>query len=119
MLARHARLIHHLHRLVPSATAQTDAELLDRYARLHDEAAFTALVRRHGSMVLGVCRRVLVEFHTAEDVFQATFFALARQANSIRRPEALAAWLHGTARRIAWKARAAARRRPAEPLAGA
>ena len=119
MLTRHARLMHHLHRLVPAAATQTDAELLDLYVRLRDEAAFAALVRRHGSMVLCACRRVLADFHTAEDAFQATFLALARQAGSIRRPEALTAWLHGTAQRIAWKVRTTARRCPAEMPAGA
>jgi RNA polymerase sigma factor (sigma-70 family) len=67
-------------------------------------------------MVLGLCRRAAGDVHTAQDAFQATFLALARQAAAIRRPGAVAAWLHGTARRIALKARAAAGRHRALDL---
>src|SRR5581483_191200 len=87
-----------------------DADLLARYLGRRDDAAFAALVRRHGPMVLNECRRLLGDAHGAEDVFQATFLVLARRAGAIRRPAALAAWLYGTARRIAWKARARAAR---------
>jgi hypothetical protein len=57
-----------------------DSELLGRFARHHDEAAFATLVRRHGPMVLRLCQRLLRHSHDAEDVFQATFFVLARKA---------------------------------------
>src|SRR5919201_1718011 len=87
-----------------------DGELVRRFVAHHDEDAFTALVRRHGAMVLGVCRRVLRNEADAEDVFQATFLLLARKAASIRKPESVGCWLHGVACRLANKARAAARR---------
>jgi RNA polymerase sigma factor (sigma-70 family) len=106
-----ATLFHHLRRL--TSPSLPDAELLARWARQRDEDAFTALVARHGPMVLGVCRRVLGDAHAAEDVMQAAFLVLARRAASLRQPGALAGWLHGVAVRLACKARQAIRRRSA------
>jgi RNA polymerase sigma factor (sigma-70 family) len=91
----------------------TDLELLTRYAQRRDEAAFTALVRRHGGLVLGAARRQLADLHQAEDVFQATFLALARSAGRLGRPTSLANWLYTVARRQARKARIHAARRSA------
>lgn len=98
----------------------SDAQLLERFVRRRDEAAFTVLVRRHGPLVLGVCRRVLRDGHLAQDCFQITFLLLARKAASLSRPEALASWLYGVAARTARKARGqAARRRCQEARAAA
>src|SRR5947209_11338227 len=98
-----------LRRLVASVgAAATDRDLLQRYLERRDEAAFAALVGRHGPMVLGVCQAVLRHRQDAEDAFQATFLVLARKAGSIRRGDRLASWLHGVAYRVARKARAAA-----------
>ena len=85
-----------------------DAELLLRFTAERDEgaeAAFAALVRRHGPMVFRVCRQIVGNRHTAEDAFQATFLILARRAGSIRGPELLGHWLHGVAFRTAREAR--------------
>jgi RNA polymerase sigma factor (sigma-70 family) len=84
---------------------QSDAHLLRRFADYREEAAFAALVRRHGRLVWGVCWHVLRHEQDAEDAFQATFLVLARKADSIRKGEALASFLHGTAYRVALRAR--------------
>src|SRR5262249_6514956 len=95
---------------VSGAGEPADRPLLERFVAGHDEAAFAALVRRHGPMVLGVCRRLLSDAHDAEDVFQATFMVLAIKAGSVGRPELLGPWLHGVAARIAARSRRAAQR---------
>ena len=102
-------LVRHLRELAVGEGVQhrTDRQLLDDFAARRDEGAFTALVSRHGPMVLRVCRRVLRHEQDAEDAFQATFLVLARRAGSVRKPAALASWLHGVAFRVARKARAA------------
>src|SRR5919201_1282174 len=90
------RQLEHLTRL-GAAEALPDEALLRRFAEARDEAAFEVLVRRHGPLVLGVCRRVLRDAHAAEDVFQATFLVLARKAASIRKQESIGSWLYGVA----------------------
>jgi RNA polymerase sigma factor (sigma-70 family) len=99
-------VLRHIRGLVTAKTNDglSDGQLLQRYTAEHDEAAFGELVRRHGPLVLGVCRRVLHNHHDAEDAFQATFLVLARRAASIS-PEAVGCWLHRVAYHAALKAR--------------
>src|SRR5262249_35574111 len=89
----------------------TDQELLDALVTRRDEAAFETLLRRHGPMVLAVCRRVLRHAQDAEDAFQATFLGLLRKATSVRKREVLGSWLYGVAYRTALKARGMRARR--------
>src|SRR5579871_6795095 len=93
--ARSNRLVRQLRATLGTAVTLTEAELWERYVRDRDEAAFEMLVRRHGPMVLGVCRRILRNQQDAEDAFQATFLVFVRRATSIRSPTALGNWLYG------------------------
>src|SRR5947209_8698089 len=86
---------------VRCAEPRSDAQLLDLYLADHDQTAFEVLVWRHGSMVLGVCRRTLDNSHDAEDAFQATFLVFARKAGSIGRRASVGGWLSRVAYRIA------------------
>jgi RNA polymerase sigma factor (sigma-70 family) len=111
--------LRHLRRVVVGRCAGglSDADLLQRFATQRDEAAFEVLVWRHGPMVLSVARRVLHNPDDAEDVLQATFLALVRQAGSVRRGGALAGWLYQVAYRTALRAREQRARRPAGRVA--
>jgi RNA polymerase sigma factor (sigma-70 family) len=91
--------------------ALTDQQLLEDYLSRQDEAPLATIVQRHGPMVWGVCRRVLPNYHDAEDAFQATFLVLVRKAASIASRELLANWLYGVAHQTARKARATATKR--------
>ena len=126
-----SNVLQHLRRaaLLRDGAGLSDGQLLDGFVARRDAACFEALVRRHGPMVLGVCRRVLHDFHDAEDAFQATFFLLARKAGAIVKRESLSCWRCSTrscrpcpsarGRRwccATWRA-GRATRRPARPAA--
>ena len=97
MASVHANVLLQLHQWATQPVS--DNELLRRFAQQRDEAAFTALVRRHGAMVYHVCRHALGNSHDAEDAFQATFLVLATRAGAGPWRDSLAGWLHETARR--------------------
>jgi RNA polymerase sigma factor (sigma-70 family) len=92
----------------------SDGQLLASYLGNRDEAAFGALMRRHGPMVWGVCRRLLPNVHDAEDAFQATFLVLVRRAASIEPKDAVGNWLYGVAYRTALDARSLTAKRRAK-----
>src|SRR4051812_19243367 len=108
-----------------TASGLSDAQLLEHFvARRAEagaaadaaEAAFAALVARHGPMVLGVCRRTLPDPADVEDAFQATFLVLVRRAGSVRAGDSLGRWLYGVARRVASRLRARDERRRAHEV---
>jgi RNA polymerase sigma factor (sigma-70 family) len=101
------------HLRVAARPQEADGQLLDRFVRSRDEVAFETLVRRHGPMVLGVCRRLLLTAEDAEDAFQATFLILATKAASVRPRQRVGAWLHGVAYLAARKTKATTTRRHA------
>ena len=105
--------IHQLERLFQHGTAvgMSEGELLERFVAAHDEAAFEALVARHGPMVLGVCRQFLRDPNDVDDAFQATFLVLVRKAGTLRRRDLLGNWLYGVALRVANRSRCLAVRR--------
>ena len=101
-----SEVIQHLRSILlqPEGTGLTDWQLLECFIKRRETAALETLVRRHGPMVWGVCRRVLGDHHDAEDAFQATFLVLVRKATSIRTN--VGNWLYGVAIQTARKARA-------------
>ncbi len=88
------------------AETMSDRELLELFVVRQEEAAFAAIVARHGALVRAVCRRVLRQDADADDAFQATFLILLRKAGSIGKRESLASWLHGVAHRVSLRAKA-------------
>jgi RNA polymerase sigma factor (sigma-70 family) len=114
-----SQMNHFLHRLrrtvlLQGAGGLSDGQLLEYFLAGREEAAFEALVQRHGPMVLGVCRRVLADVNDAEDAFQATFLVLLRKGASVVPRELVGNWLYGVAYRTALKAKAAAAKRRAK-----
>src|SRR5690242_9836509 len=99
-------LIRYIRRLAePKQNALSDRDLLRRFAEERDEAAFEAIVRRHGPMVLGLCQRMLHDSHDAEDVFQATLLVLARKVTAMHWQESVGTWLYEVAYRLCLEAR--------------
>src|SRR5438874_10680061 len=103
----------------PRADDCADGELLHQFQARRDGQAFAELVRRHGPMVYGTCRRIANNGADADDAFQATFFVLARRACSIRTTNAVGSWLHGVAVKVARKARQQAIKRRRREMAAA
>src|SRR5262245_7363850 len=95
---------------VRASDQPNDGALLDRFIREQDEAAFAVLVQRYGSLVFGVCRRILRDSHDAEAAFQATFVVLVRKASSIHQRDSIASWLYRVAYRVALEAKSKAYR---------
>src|SRR5262245_35702318 len=112
-----SEVIQHLRRtvLLRDGAGLTDGQLLESYISRRDEAALAVLVRRHGPMVWGVCRRLL-GYHDAEDAFQATFIVLVRKAASVMPREMVGNWLYGVAHQTALQARRTAARRRAREI---
>jgi Sigma-70 region 2 len=110
-----SQVIQHLRTavLLRDGEGLSDGQLLEDYVGRRDKVALEALVRRHGPMVWGVCRRVLRNIHDAEDAFQATFLILVRKAASISSRDLLANWLYGVAHQTSLNAMATAARRGA------
>jgi RNA polymerase sigma-70 factor (ECF subfamily) len=99
-------LLRYVRQVIGTPGGVADSQLLERFVAHHEESAFSALVQRHGPMVLGVCRRILGQAQDAEDAFQATFLVLVRKAHSIAQKDRLGNWLFGVAVRTASKLKA-------------
>lgn len=114
-----ATILHHLRRTAADEGSIGDAELLERFVRSRDGVSFELLMWRHAKLVWSVCRRILQNDHDAEDAFQVTFLALARQAGKIKRSACLAGWLYQVAYRASLAARAHRVKRRELPLRAA
>src|SRR5262245_61191840 len=113
MSVRSATLVDRLRRIAGPGDERTDGELLSEFVRQRDPAAFAQIVRRHGPMVLGVCRRVTGHHADADDAFQAAFLVLVHKARTVAPGHLLGPWLYGVAYRTAMKAKSTAARRRA------
>src|SRR4051794_35761118 len=108
---RPSAVLDFIRQLAADAGNLSDRDLLERFVAGHDDNAFKALVRRHGTMVLRVCQAVLFRPEDAEDVFQATFMVLARKAPILKWEDSISTWLHQTAYHLARTARRNKQRR--------
>lgn len=104
-------LVQELGWVQPAPTRLPDGELLERFIQRQDEDAFAALMRSHGPMVLGVCRRILRNEAEVEDAFQATFLVLIKKAAAVQPRHRVGNWLYGVACTTALKARAMSMKR--------
>jgi RND family efflux transporter MFP subunit len=111
-----ATILHELRRTAAEQAGIDDAELLKRFVHNGDEASFELLMWRHARLVWRVCKRVLQNHQDAEDAFQVTFLAFARQAGRIEKRACLAGWLYKVAYRAALAARAHRTKRRELPL---
>jgi RNA polymerase sigma factor (sigma-70 family) len=111
MPAAPARFLDRLRTALVPADGLPDCYLVTRFVQTRDDAAFAELVRRHGPMVLAVCRRLVGDAHLAEDAFQAVFLVLTRRAAAVKPRAAVGAFLHGVAVRTALDARSMIARR--------
>src|SRR5579885_1567699 len=100
-----ATLAHFLDRCTGPHSCDLDSRFLGRFLARGDEAAFAALVHRHGPLVYGTCLRILGNRTDTDDAFQAVFFVLARRAHTLKRDRSIGPWLHGVALRVAKKLR--------------
>src|ERR1700733_3144943 len=96
---------------IGSVAGLSEGQLLDRFVSRRDDAAFEAIVARHGPMVLSVCRALLRDPNDVDDAFQAVFLVLVRRPDALRQRERLGNWLYGVAQRVARRARSDAARR--------
>jgi RNA polymerase sigma factor (sigma-70 family) len=94
----------------PELAQLSDGELLDRFAKRHEDVAFGELVQRHAALVLNVCQRVTQNLHDAEDAFQATFMVLLRKGEALDGRRSLGNWLYSVAYRCSLKVRDRTRR---------
>src|SRR5262245_46635841 len=85
--------------------ALDDRALLTRFADACEQPAFGQLVKRHGGLVFGVCKRTVRDEHLAEDAFQAVFLVLARNPRGALAAASVGGWLFGVARRVGLAAR--------------
>ncbi|MFO0798415.1 MAG: sigma-70 family RNA polymerase sigma factor [Gemmataceae bacterium] len=76
-----------------AADPRADGPLLAAFVHHRDEPAFAELVRRHGPLVWGACRRALPDPADAEDAFQATFLVLVRRAPALTAAGTVGPWL--------------------------
>ncbi len=76
-----------------------DLELLRQYSQEGSQAAFAELVSRHVDLVYSSARRQVWSAQLAQEITQAVFLDLARQAGKLRADSHLGSWLYVVTRR--------------------